>query len=365
MAERRSLIPGIPGIAPTKKPVPASAVNIRIRRTTPSAIVAWGWYVDGKRVTGHDLAYATRHAKAGEGFVWLGLHDPTDEDMADFARQFDLHPLAIEDAVEGHTRSKVEQFDETLFAVVSTVKYVDHRSLTEVAEIVSTGQIMVFSGPGFVLTVRRGEHSGLSGMRTELEQDPEFLATGPISVLYGVLDKVIDDYNLVVEEFENDIDEVENDIFGRKTSTADVDRVYQLKRELIEFRRAVAPLGSPLSALANRPFKMVPEDFRHYFRELSDHLVEARESIQSFSDALDAIQQAGVARISVTDNQDMRKISAAVAILAVPTTIFGWYGMNFEHMPELRMQYAYYVVLSITGAIMVGLFLLFKRNKWL
>ena len=152
-------------------------------RTTPDSVVAWGWYVNGVRQPGDDLHVATERAKVGDGFVWLGLKDPTDEDMAHFANQFHLHPLAIEDAVEGHTRSKLEFFDDTVFAVLGTVAYVDTSAAEDSAEVVSTGQIMAFLGPNFVMTVRRGEQSPLKTIRHELENHPEFLGDGPHVVL--------------------------------------------------------------------------------------------------------------------------------------------------------------------------------------
>lgn len=285
--------------------------------------------------------------------------------MMAFASSFELHPLAIEDAVEGHTRSKVEQFGDTLFAVISTVDYVDHDTVTASSEIVQTGQIMVFCGPGYVLTVRRGEHSQLTNLRRRLEEDdPELLAMGPSSVLYGVMDKVTEDYLHVVDEFETDIEEIETIVFSRQ-GTHEIDRIYQLKRELIEFKRSVVPLGSPLMALATRPYEQVPEPMRAYFRELSDHHTQAREGIASFNDVLDALLQAGLTRASVEDNQDMRKISAAVAILAVPTMIFGWYGMNFRYMPELEWRYGYYAVLVITLLLMLLVYRWFHKNRWL
>ncbi len=333
-------------------------------RPAPSSVVAWGWYVDGVRQPGDDIELASARASAGEGFVWLGLKDPSDADLQGFAEQFDLHPLAVEDAVEGHTRSKLEQFGDTLFTVISTVAYIDHEELTDSSEIVSTGQMMIFLGKHFVLTVRRGEHAQLSSLRSRLEQQPERLLQGPATVLYSIADKIIDDYMDVVAKFEEDIDEVEARVFSRQ-GTHEVDRVYQLKRELIEFRRAVVPMGPPLQYLATRSYVAVPEETRAYFRELADHHLAAREAVTSFDDVLSTILQAGLARVSIADNEDMRKISAWVAIIAVPTMIAGIYGMNFKDMPELNWHYSYYVVLSLLALIMISLFVGFKRNRWL
>ncbi len=249
--------------------------------TPPDSLVAWGWYVGGVRLHGDDLDVATARAREGEGSVWLGLKDPTDLDMAQFAHSFDLHPLAIEDAVEGHTRSKRELFDDTLFTVISTVAHVAHERGTAMSEIVPTGQIMVFLGPHFVMTVRRGRNTPLRDLRSRLEGDPARLVEGPHIILYAVLDTVVDDYMNVVADFGDDVDEIEGEVFGPE-GDHDIARLHQLKRELIEFRRAVVPLGQPLSHLAERSFANIPEVARAYFREVADHHLEAREAIASY-----------------------------------------------------------------------------------
>jgi magnesium transporter len=172
----------------------------------PSSVIAWAWYVDGVRRPVENMSVAARLAGAGKGFVWLGLKDPKDDDLLALANQFDLHPLAIEDAIHGHTRSKLEMFGDDLFMVISTVAYVDHEELTDTSEVVATGQVMVFLGEHFVITVRRGEHAQLTSLRRALEADPERLSRGPSEVLYAIADKIIDDYLAVVREFETDVD---------------------------------------------------------------------------------------------------------------------------------------------------------------
>src|SRR6476661_2138745 len=332
--------------------------------STPSSIIAWAWYVDGVRKPAENLSVAAHLANAGEGFVWLGLKDPQDGDLMTLASEFDLHPLAVEDAVHGHTRSKLEMFGDDLFMVISTVAYVDHEELTDTSEVVATGQVMVFLGEHFVITVRRGEHAQLSSLRRSLEADPERLSRGPSEVLYAIADKLIEDYLAVVREFETDVDEIETRVFSRG-GQHEVERVYQLKRELIEFKRCVMPLGAPLLRLATRELPVVPPEAKAYFRELADHHTEAREAVASFDEVLTSILQAGLARASVADNEDMRKISAWVAIVAVPTMVAGIYGMNFDNMPELHWHYGYYELLVVMLAIMVTLYFGFKRNHWL
>jgi magnesium transporter len=331
----------------------------------PSSIIAWAWYVNGVRKPAEDLSAAARLANTGEGFVWLGLKDPRDEDLMALASQFDLHPLAVEDAVHGHTRSKLEMFGDDLFMVISTVAYVEHEELTATSEVVATGQVMVFLGEHFVITVRRGEHAQLSTLRRTLEADPTRLARGPSEVLYAIADKIIDDYLAVVAEIEKDIDEIESLVFARHGKREEVERVYQLKRELIEFKRCVMPLGGPLLRLTTRELPVVPPEAKAYFRELADHHTEAREAVAAFDEVLTSILQAGLARASVADNEDMRKISGWVAIVVVPTLVAGIYGMNFDNMPELHWKYGYFVVLGVLLLIMISLYLGFKRNRWL
>lgn len=331
----------------------------------PASVVAWKHYRHGVPTDDcADLQSAATRAHAGDGFVWLGLSDPTNEDMTRLGQQFHLHPLAMEDAVEGHTRSKLESFSGTLFAVVSTIAYVDHDRDQVESEIVSTGQVMVFVGSHFVMTVRKGRHSQLSEMRAKLEAKPRRLAKGPHEVLYAVLDKVIDDYMAVVEAFEEDVEEVEAAVFDTHDS-AHIDRVYNIKRELIEFRRAVVPLAMPLQALATRDFDVVPSEAKAYFRELSDHHTMAKESMQSFDDVLTSLLSASLARASLADGRDMRKMSALVGLVAVPTMVAGIYGMNFDNMPELHTRYGYFVILVVMAVLMGVLALIFRRKGWL
>jgi magnesium transporter len=350
---------------PSIRPAPAPQAPLApVSTEATSSVIAWAWYVDGVRKPAASLTEAARLACDGKGFVWLGLKDPEDSDVLALSSQFDLHPLAVEDAVHGHTRSKLETFGDDLFMVISTVSYVEHEELTETSEVVATGQVMIFLGDHFVITIRHGEHAQLSALRRSLEEDPARLARGPSEVLYAIADKIIDDYLDVVAEFEKDLDEVETSVFSRQ-GQREVERVYQLKRELIEFKRSVMPLGAPLLRLATRELPVIPPEAKAYFRELADHHTEAREAVASFDEVLTSILQASLARVTVADNDDLRKISGWVAIVAVPTMIAGIYGMNFSNMPELETRYGYFIILGVIVVIMVGLYIGFKRNKWL
>jgi magnesium transporter len=331
----------------------------------PSSVIDWGWYVDGVRQPASDVATAARRAiNEKQGFVWLGLKEPTDADLHALPAQFDLHPLAIEDAVEGHTRSKMELFGDDMFMVISTVAYIDHKQLTESSEIVSTGQVMVFLNERFVITVRKGEHAPLGNIRRRLEADPERLAQGTWTVLYSIADMIIDDYLNVVGDFETDVDEVEAMIFA-ENGERKISNVYQLKRELIEFKRSVVPLAAPLQRLASRDYPMIPNEAQAYFRELHDHHIAAAEAVASYDEVLTSIMQAALARLSVSDNQDMRRLAAWAAVIAAPTALTGLYGMNFSPMPWSQGPSHFWVFLALIVAVMAAIYLGFKRNHWL
>ena len=307
---------------------------------------------------------AAHLANAGEGFVWLGLKDPQDADLMALASEFDLHPLAIEDAVHGHTRSKLEMFGDDLFMVISTVAYVEHEELTDTSEVVATGQVMVFLGDHFVITVRRGEHAQLSSLRRTWRPIRNGWHEGRRRCCTRSPTRSSTTTSKWLRSSRRTSTRSRALVFARG-GKREVERVYQLKRELIEFKRCVMPLGAPLLRLATRELPVIPPEAKAYFRELADHHTEAREAVASFDEVLSSILQAGLARASVADNEDMRKISAWVAIVAVPTMVAGIYGMNFDNMPELRWHYGYFVVLGAMLVIMIALYFGFKRNRWL
>jgi magnesium transporter len=332
-----------------------------------SSVVNCVTYRDGGRVLGgSDLVDAVeRVRKHGDGFVWLGLHEPTDQEFAGIAELFELHPLAVEDAVEAHQRPKLERYDDVLFAVFKTVCYVEHEELTATSEVVNTGEIMVFVGEDFVITVRHGMHGSLGPLREELEADPQQLAKGPAAVLHAIADHVVDDYLHVTDLVQADIDQVESDVFSQDGARLDPGRIYQLKRELLELKRAVVPLARPIEELSTRPIRAVAPEIQAYFRDVSDHLLRAKEQIAAFDELLNSILQAHLAQVSVAQNEDMRKITAWAAIVAVPTMVCGVYGMNFEHMPELRWTFGYPLVLSVIAVACLVLYRGFRRNGWL
>ncbi|MEU9044655.1 MULTISPECIES: magnesium and cobalt transport protein CorA [unclassified Kitasatospora] len=305
--------------------------------------------------------------RIGEGlgrFVWIGLYEPTAEQFAEISAAFDLHPLAVEDAVRAHQRPKLERYGDTLFLVLKTITYVEHDKVTATSEIVDTGEIMVFAGPGFAIVVRHGSAKSLTGVRKGLEAAPDLLALGPAAVLHAVADHVVDQYLDVADKFERDVEELESAVFSHER-TDDAGRIYQLKRELLEFKRAVVPLGAPLQRLADGTIALVPAAIAAYLRNAADHHTQAKERILAFDELISSILDASMARLSMQQNTDMRRISAWAALAAVPTLVAGVYGMNFDNMPELRWTYGYPAMLLFTSVVCGLIFRAFRRNDWL
>ncbi|MDP5185291.1 magnesium/cobalt transporter CorA [Blastococcus sp. BMG 814] len=354
-----------PRTPPTLRPQPAGPQQRRTtRRPADGAVVDCAVYVGGERQEAVAPDDALRVAEERDGFVWLGLYSPSEEELGAIAARYDLHPLAVEDAVFAHQRPKLEPYDDALFMVLKTATYVEHEELTATSEVVDTGEVMIFLGPRYVITVRHGEHGGLTGLRQRLEEQRDLLCLGPSAVLYAVADLVVDTFVEVAAAVEEDVEELEASVFSPER-TDDIGRLYQLKRELMALRRAVSPLEVPLQKLAERPVDVVPDAMRSYFRDVLDHAIRVRDQVGGLDELLTSILQASLARTTMADNEDMRKISAYAGIIAVPTAIAGIYGMNFEHMPELEWRYGYPLVLLVILGAIVLLYRGFKRNGWL
>ena len=341
--------------------VPPAKAGGAAASTPPESM--WARYDAGHRLPSPDLTSALSSARAGDGYVWLGLHNPTQGTMASLGERLGLHELAIEDAVHGHRRSKLERFEDHLFFVVSTVGY-QERAADAPPEIVTTGELMVFLGDWFVMTSRHSGPSRMPEVRAHVEQESEDMPRGPSRVLYACLSVAIDDFERVAQQMEDDVEDCERLVFGDRREP-DLERTYQIKRELIEFRRCVAPLCAPLIALSTRDYGQIHANAKPYFRELAERVQAVRETVAALEDQLTNIMQTALARASFDDNRDMRKISSAVAIVAVPTTLGALYGMNFDNMPELHWQYGYFGVLVVNVVLMVLLYVLFRRFKWL
>lgn len=303
------------------------------------------------------LGHARVPCQPGD-FQWIGIHDPSREELEQIARTFNLHPLAVEDAGDSHQRPKLERYGDTLFMVLKTLWYVDEEDAVE------TGEINMFIGSDFVVTVRHGHGSDLTDARRDLEQRAQVLEHGPMAVLYAICDRVVDDYEKVGAALEEDVDEVEASVFS-PARTNDSTRIYVLKRELAEVRRAVLPLREPMRKFAMGIDERVSGETATYFRDVADHLQRVAEVVDNLDILLSSAFEAHLARISVQQNEDMRKISAGAALVVVPTLIAGIYGMNFDRMPELHWTYGYPFALLLMVGVSLGLFAWFKKSGWL
>lgn len=337
---------------------------------TPRVLVDCGVYADGERIPGEFTPAGARakvreiEASGREAFVWVGLHEPGEAQMQGVAATFQLHPLSVEDAVQAHQRPKLERYDDTLFLALKTVNYIPHESALLPREIVETGEIMIFVGKNFVVTVRHGEHSGLAQVRKRMDTDPEQMRLGPFAVMHAIADYVVDRYVEVTNLMESDIDVIEETAFAPGTRT-DVEPIYQIKREVVELRRAVAPLSVPFERMQTDYRDLISKEVRRYLRDVADHQTRAAEQIAGYDELLSSLVQAALARVGMQQNTDMRKMSAWAGIIAVPTMIAGIYGMNFDRMPVLHWAFGYPMVVAGMCVISAVLYRAFRRNGWL
>jgi magnesium transporter len=325
-------------------------------------IVDSAHYKDGVRQHDDSLtperAAELRGASGSDEFVWIGVHEPDPGDLEKLQGLFGLHELAVEDAQMAHQRPKIEDYDEDVFVVLKTAHYHEDR------EEVHFGEIHMFAGPGYVITVRHGPGSELGTARQRLEERPDLLKLGASSAVWAVLDKVVDDYIPVVEAIEDDIEETEKDVFDDDIP-APTARIYNLKREVIEFHRAVWPLLSPLDALEKGNYERIPGELRSFFRDVADHAKRVDEQVSGQRELLTSVLQANLALVSVNQNEVVKRISAIAGIIAVPTFIASVYGMNFDHIPELHWRVGYPLCLLVMAIAVAVLASYFRRIDWL
>ncbi len=293
-------------------------------------------------------------------FVWIGLFEPSPSEFYAVRREFDLHELAVEDAVKAHQRPKIEVYGSDLFVVLKTARYIDASETVEFAEI------QLFVGESYVVSVRHGEGSSLAHVRKQLECDLERIAHGPMAVLHAVMDRVVDDYEPVIAGLDNDMREIEEQVFADHPVRSDPSqRIYKLKREVLDFHRHTKPLTEALGRLQMGTVPHCTDPLREYFRDVHDHVLRVVADIENFSALLSDALNANVAQVNVRQNDDMRKISALVAVGAVPTVVGAIYGMNFEHMPELDWQFGYPLVMAVTALLCVVLYRRFRKAGWI
>ncbi len=330
-------------------------------------------YVDGERAaTPATVEETTKLATSLHGMAWVGLSKPTEQELARVAKEFGLHELAVEDALHAHQRPKIEQYGPITFIVLRTTHYVDPN------EIIDFGEIHLFIGKDFVISVRHGAYPDLKQVRSRMERNPELLSLGPAAILYGIIDQVVDEYHEVVGELADDIDQIEIEVFGGHPDVSK--RTYSLTREVIDFQRAVAPLPAILAAIReDRSGIRIDPKLNDYFRDVQDHATQAQEQIQSYRDILQNVLNVNIAivglqrnedvqrltEISLKQNDEVKKISAWAAIIFAPTLVGTIYGMNFDTMPELHWRFGYPFALLMMFGVGFVLWAAFRRKGWL
>ncbi|MFB7939321.1 magnesium and cobalt transport protein CorA [Streptomyces sp. NPDC056049] len=339
----------------------------------PSVIQAT-LYRDGRKVSSPaTLAETYRQLREHpDGMAWIGLHRPTEQELHSLAAEFDLHELAVEDALEAHQRPKLERYGDTLFVVLRAARYLDAQ------EEVDFGELHVFVGPDFLITVRHGAAPDLSAVRRRMEEDPDLLALGPEAVLYAILDAVVDGYAPVVAGVQNDVDEIETEVFGGDPTVSR--RIYELSREVVEFQRATRPLVGMLHGLMAGFAKYgTDEELQRYLRDVADHVTHTSERVDGFRQALADIltvnatlvtqqqnaEMRALAEAGFEQNEEIKKISSWAAILFAPTLVGTIYGMNFDNMPELHWAGGYPFAVVLMAVVCVSLYVVFKRKDWL
>lgn len=349
----------------------APAEQPPVRR--PSMITA-ALYQDGHRISTHDSLAETfvKLREAPGSMAWIGMHRPTEAELLSVAEEFDLHKLSVEDAMEAHQRPKLERYGDTLFVVLRAARYMDDTEEVDFAEL------HIFVGPDFVITVRHGAAPDLVAVRRRMESSPDLLKRGPEAVLYAILDTVVDGYAPVVAGVENDVDEIETEVFGGDPKVSR--RIYELSREVVEFQRATRPLNRILDGLSAGFEKYgIDEELRRYLRDVADHATHVTERVDGFRMALQDILTVNATLVSQQQNEEMKqlaqgshaqneeikKISSWAAILFAPTLVGTIYGMNFDHMPELRWLFGYPFALALMAVVCLSLYVVFKRRNWL
>jgi magnesium transporter len=316
-------------------------------------------YVHGRRAEEPGSLQETYEAvRQRRGVAWIGLYKPTEEEFASVVREFGLHPLAVEDPIKAPLRTKLERYDGTLFLVLKAARYLDE------SDTVEFGEVDVFVGENFVVTVLRGEPAALAAVRERLEGDPELLRRGPEAILYAIIERVVDGYAPVVAGLENDIDEIETEVFSGNAGVSR--RIYELSREVIEFQRATEQLPAILDRIiSGSEAPEVDAEVQKYLHLVQDRALRITERVEGFRQLLQDILSVNLTGASIAQNDQVKKISAWAAILFAPTLVGTVYGMNFDYMPELHWTFGYPFALVLMVMVSVTLYLVFKRRGWL
>jgi magnesium transporter len=341
-------------------------IRVPVGRVTVDCAV----YSDGHRLPGRYTHQGAQEKvselreNGGDAFVWIGLHEPDERQMQSVADVFGLHPLLVHGAVRSHYRPKVQRFDDTLLLVLKTVDYVEHDGMRHVRHFVETGEVMVVVGADFVITVRHGDHSGLAEVRRGMESAPKALVLGPYAVMHAVAEHVVDGFQRVMDQVEKDIDAIQSNVFS-PTQTPAIEPLYLLKREIAALCHTTRPLTNALAGLDVEHGDLVSVEVRRYMRAVLEQHTQATERSDSFDEMLTTLIEAALGKIALQQNEDMRKISAWVALAAVPTLVAGIYGMNFKNIPLEDWDYGYPAIMIAMACVCGLLYYSFRRNGWL
>ena len=316
-------------------------------------------YLDGRKVANVSINEISKVLQNPDQFVWVGLHEPDDKTLIQIQQQFNLHDLAIEDAKNAHQRPKIEMYGDSLFAVLRTAQ------INKASQHTDFGETHFFVGSNFLITIRHGSSISYADVRTRCESTPHLLRKGQGFALYAVMDSIVDQYFPVVEELEEGLQKIEEKVFKEKPTRQTTEDIYQLKRELLDVKRAVSPLIDIANRLMRFDIKLISEETQPYFRDIYDHALRINEMVDHTRELLNTALEANFSLISISQSEVSKKFAGWAAIIAVPTMVAGYYGMNFKFMPELEWQYGYPAVVLFTVILCVIIFNLFRRSGWL
>jgi magnesium transporter len=316
-------------------------------------------YSQGRRKADVELSNVHEVLKENNNqFVWIGLHEPSEQVLEQVQHEFNLHDLAVEDAHNAHQRPKVEMYGDSIFVVLRTAQ-VNREHHTEF------GETHFFVGANYIVSVRHGSSVSYAEVRSRCESSPQMLSKGQGFALYSVMDFIVDNYYPVVHEMEMELEAIEDKIFKEKPSRETTEQIYQLKRELLKVKRAVSPLVDVCNRLMRFDIKWISEETRPYFRDVYDHVVRINEMVENTRELLNTALEANFSLISISQNDVSKKFAGWAAIIAVPTMVAGFYGMNFKFIPETEWPYGFYAVLLLTVGLCILLYYLFRRSGWL
>lgn len=323
----------------------------------PMVVNCIAYHRDGTRIGDVSLDGISDVLAIPDTFVWVGLHEPDEPLLEKLQQEFGLHDLAIEDAHNAHQRTKIETYGDSLFLVVQTAQ--------AVASQLKFGETHIFLGPRYLVTVRHGASLSYAPARRTCEQSPDLLCHGPSYGLYGVLDFIVDNMLPIVRDFREELQELEQDIFAEKFNRTTIRRLYNMQRDLMTLRLAVTPLQDIISQLVRLHPTLIPDELRAYFRDVYDHVFRVNESTNAMREMLGAAISVNLSLVGFGQNEVMKKLAGWAAMLAAPTLLTSWYGMNFTHMPELSKPWAYPAMIVVMGTVVGGIYIGLKRAKWL